>query len=250
AAGRACVPGADDLAGLDLQVGHRVGASAVGEQQVAVELIGVGAIRVGADDDVADPDRVRLFALQRALVGDATLAGRRVVIDKQAVLQVLAVIGEEKSEQFGVTAGPGEVHERVDADEVAAKCDDDVLERGVPADASDVMCEMDRVIVPVLQTDEGELRAVADRELDVGGADRRTDVIDDDRGFGMSSDIDGHVPVRRTTLASDGYGDGLVRPRLGGNVDDYGLLDALESESGDALGRAESLSDARVFARV
>ena len=30
------VPGADDLAGLDLQVGHRVGARAVGEHQVAV----------------------------------------------------------------------------------------------------------------------------------------------------------------------------------------------------------------------
>ena len=42
AAGGAGVPGAGDLAGLDLQVGHRVGPGAVGEQQVAVELVRVG----------------------------------------------------------------------------------------------------------------------------------------------------------------------------------------------------------------
>ena len=46
-AGRAGVTGADDLAGLDLQVGHRVGAGAVGEHQVAVELVGVGALGRG-----------------------------------------------------------------------------------------------------------------------------------------------------------------------------------------------------------
>jgi hypothetical protein len=44
-AGGAGVPGADDLAGLDLEVGHRVGAGAVGEHEVAVELVGVGADR-------------------------------------------------------------------------------------------------------------------------------------------------------------------------------------------------------------
>ena len=43
-AGGAGVPGADDLAGLDLEVRHRVGARAVGEHQVAVELVGVGAL--------------------------------------------------------------------------------------------------------------------------------------------------------------------------------------------------------------
>src|SRR5215211_2047394 len=37
---RARVPGAGDLAGLDLQVRHRVGAGALGQHQVAVELEG------------------------------------------------------------------------------------------------------------------------------------------------------------------------------------------------------------------
>src|SRR5437588_4613870 len=39
ATGRGRVSRAGDLTGLDLEVGHAVGASAVGEQQVAVELV-------------------------------------------------------------------------------------------------------------------------------------------------------------------------------------------------------------------
>src|SRR5918997_5128263 len=66
AAGGAGVAGADDLAGLDLQVGHRVGAGAVGEHQVAVELVGVGAGGRRPDADVADPDGARALAVHRA----------------------------------------------------------------------------------------------------------------------------------------------------------------------------------------
>ncbi len=72
--GGAGVSGADDLAGLDLQVGHRVGARAVGEHQVAVHLEGVGAGGLGADQHVADPDGVRVgqrrirIPLQRTLI--------------------------------------------------------------------------------------------------------------------------------------------------------------------------------------
>ena len=69
-AGGRGVAGADDLAGLDLEVRHRVGAGAVGEDEVAVELVGVGALGRGADEDVADPDGMRGVALQRALVVD------------------------------------------------------------------------------------------------------------------------------------------------------------------------------------
>src|SRR4051812_42862055 len=44
-AGGAGVACTGDLAGLDLQVGHRVGAGLLGEHQVAVELEGLGAFR-------------------------------------------------------------------------------------------------------------------------------------------------------------------------------------------------------------
>src|SRR3954470_9244349 len=87
-AGGAGVPGADDLAGLDLQVGHRVGAGAVGEHQVAVQLVGVGALGLRPDQHVADPDRVRAVALQGALVGHVAAAVGHRVIDEQPVLLV------------------------------------------------------------------------------------------------------------------------------------------------------------------
>ena len=69
AAGRRGVAGALDLAGLDLEVGHRVGLAAVGEHEVAVLLVGLDALGLLADQHVADPDRVGALALQRALVG-------------------------------------------------------------------------------------------------------------------------------------------------------------------------------------
>ena len=44
---RCACPAPDDLAGLDLEVRHRVGAGAVGEHQVAVGLVGLGAVGLG-----------------------------------------------------------------------------------------------------------------------------------------------------------------------------------------------------------
>ena len=91
---RGGVPGTLDLTGLDLEVGHRVGARALGEHQVAVELVGVGALGLGPDEHVADPHGVRGVALQRALVLDVGAAVRRAVVDEQAVLEVLPGVGE------------------------------------------------------------------------------------------------------------------------------------------------------------
>ena len=59
-AARAGVPGAGHLAGQDLQVRHRVDPGAVGQHEVAVVLVGVGAGGLGPDDHVADPHRVRV----------------------------------------------------------------------------------------------------------------------------------------------------------------------------------------------
>jgi hypothetical protein len=83
------VPGAGDLARLDLEVGYRVGTCTVGEHQVAVCLEGVGARRRGPDQHVADPHRVRIglggvrIALQRTLVGDMRAAVRLRMVDEQ-----------------------------------------------------------------------------------------------------------------------------------------------------------------------
>ena len=118
---RRSVPGALDLAGLDLEVRHRVGAGTVGQDEVAVELVGVGALGLGADQHVADPHGVGGLALERALVGGAALAVRRVVVDVRAVLEVLAGVGEVDAEQGRVAARAGVAHVGVDADDLAAE---------------------------------------------------------------------------------------------------------------------------------
>ena len=127
AAGRRRVAGALDLAGLDLEVGHRVGLAAVGEDQVAVLLVGLDALGDLADQHVADPDRVRALALQRALVDDVALGVRRVVVDEQPVLDVLAGVGEVEAEHLGRAAGTGVLDVGVVPDHVAAEGDGDVL---------------------------------------------------------------------------------------------------------------------------
>ncbi len=66
--GGAGVARADELSCLDLQVRYRIGPRALGEQQVPVHLVGVGAFGGGPDQHVADPDGVGRLALQRALV--------------------------------------------------------------------------------------------------------------------------------------------------------------------------------------
>ncbi len=115
--------GTGDLAGLDLEVGHGVRARLRRQQQVAVELVGVGAGGGDADDDVADPDGVRLVALQGRLVEHPAAAARRGVVDQQAVLQVLAAVGEGDPAQLDIGARAGEVDGLRDANQVPAQGD-------------------------------------------------------------------------------------------------------------------------------
>ena len=102
---------ADDLAGLDLEVRHRVGTRVVGEQQVAVELEGVGALGFRTDQHVADPDRMRLttavagrISLQRTLVHHVGAAVRLVVVDEESLFEMLSGIGEVQTPEFDVAA--------------------------------------------------------------------------------------------------------------------------------------------------
>src|SRR4051812_9814087 len=89
AAGGARMPGPGDLAGLDLQVGHGVGPRARGEDEVAVQLEGVGGLGRVADQHVADPHGAGAVTLQRVLVVHARPAVRLAVVDEQPLLQVL-----------------------------------------------------------------------------------------------------------------------------------------------------------------
>ncbi len=194
ATGGAGVAGAHDLAGLDLEVGYGVGPRTVGEHEVAVELVGGDALSLGPDEDVADPHRVGVLALQGALVGDVAVGLRGVVVDEQAVLDVLAGVDEVQPEQLGVASRAGVVERRSGPDEVAAEGDHDVLHRGVAPDPDVVVREVDGVVCPLLQRDEGEVGAVVDDDLDVVDERGRPLVLEHDHARAVRVRRDDDVP--------------------------------------------------------
>src|SRR5690606_35911277 len=111
-------------------------------------------------------DRVRVVALQRALVEDVGLAVRHRVVDEQPVLLVLAGVGEVQAEHLDVAAGAAERRGRAHPHQVAAERDDDVLEVGVAAELEVLLGHVHRVVGPVLHAHDGQVRTVAEHELD------------------------------------------------------------------------------------
>ncbi len=64
------------------------------------------------------------------------------MVDVRAVLEVLSGIGEVEAEELGLPAGGGVADVGVEADDVAAEGDDDVLELRVLADDRIVLAEV------------------------------------------------------------------------------------------------------------
>src|SRR5699024_9073005 len=153
APGGGCVAGSLDLAGLDLQVGHRVGACAVGEHQVPVEFVGVGSFGLLADEHVPDPHAVCVIALERTLIGDPGDAVRSDVVDEQPVLLMLTGVGEVQAVHLHIAAGGGEDGVGGQPDHVSAQGHHYVPEHGVAAHGGAVATGVHTACVPVLQRD-------------------------------------------------------------------------------------------------
>ena len=170
AGGRAV--GAADVVGLDLQPGDRVGAGGFREHQVVVLLVGVGALGVLLDPDHPLPDDPRLV-LQPPLVeqvaggvgGDVVLPGE--------VGQVLAAGGEHDAVDLGLGPLPGEGDLLVDLGQPRAQAADGPLERGVAADDRALPAEVPGRLVPVLDVDQPEPRALRQEDLESADVQRR-----------------------------------------------------------------------------
>ena len=154
AAGGARVAGTADVAGLDLEVRDRLGARALGQDEVAVGLVRVGAHGIRSDEHVADPDAACAGALQRALVEHVALGVGALVVQVDLALEVLAGVGVAEAEQLGARSGAGELDAGVHPHDAAAEADDDVAERGVALDARLMGCRVHRVVVPLLHGDD------------------------------------------------------------------------------------------------
>ena len=223
-AGGGRVAGTLDLAGLDLQVRHRVGVGAVGEHEVVVLLERVDALGHLADQDVADPDRVGVLALQRAPVVDVAARVRSGVVDEQAVLHVLAGVGEVDAEHLDAAAGADVVGRRAGAHDVAAERHRDVLEVGVAPDPRVLVDDVHGVVGPVLDGDEGQLGAVLEHDLDVLGPGGGAGVVDDDDGLAERAGADEQMAGggRLEAAAGEPHRGGLLddRVRRDGDLED------------------------------
>ena len=250
-AGGAGVSGTDDLAGLDFEVGHRVGTGPVGEHQVAVHLERVGAGGVGADQRIADPYRMRIglvrlrIALQRTLVQHVGAAVRLGVVDQQPRLEVLAVVGEVEPEQLSVAPGRAELHSAGQPDHVAAERDGDVAQHRVLAERGVVGGDVDGVVGPVGDGDDREPGGVAEHEFDVVGVGSAALLVDDDDRLGEFADADLQVSV--CGLAFAGAGD-LDLDRLLGcgafiDGDDRRFVERRERLRGNAVGGCAAFAE-------
>ena len=205
AAGGAGVAGAADVAGLDLEVRDRLGARAVGEDEVAVGLVRVGADGIRPDEHVADPDAAGTRALQRALVEHvARGVARPCGAGRPGSRGADRRRSSDRPNSSALRAGAGELDARVHAHDAAAEADDDVAEGRVALDAGLVGCRMHGVVVPLLHRDDLEVGAVADDDLDV-----LRELRGPDRGAGRSSRASSASPrsrgarARRPPLPSD-----------------------------------------------
>src|SRR5207237_3122387 len=205
----------------DLETRNAVGARRVGEQQIAVGLIGVCALRPFAHLDQALIDAARAV-LEAAL--DEQVAGA--VIGQMALqgveMEVLAAVAEHEAVDERPRAGPRQVEIRIRLRHPAAEQRLDPLQLAVASDT----CPLIRVVIdaasPVLQRAEDELGALADEGF--GSAQMRGDpfgglgelLLDDG---GLSAVLDDEDGARSRDLA------GAVLPLE--EPDRHGRLDAL-----------------------
>ena len=250
AAGRGGVARALDLAVLDLEVGHGVGLGALGQHEVAVQLVGVRAVCGLADQAVADPHRVRVLALQGTLVGDAREALGLGVVHEDAVLEVLAAVHEVDAQHVQLGARAAEVRVGAQAHEVAAEGDDDVGELGVAAQGQSLVGGVQGGVIPLLQRHDGQVGAVASLDLDglVEGGLSRARVRQDDGGLGEGGRTDHDVLGAGALNLGDVDAHGCIQLDLGGDLDDRGLLEAVPGDDCGAVAGSQDGAQALVVA--
>ena len=91
------------VVGEDLELRLRVDRRVVGQQQRPVGLLGVGLLRVLADDDLAVEHRARLAA-EDALVDLVARAVRLRVVDRRVVVDQALAVGEIEAVQRALGA--------------------------------------------------------------------------------------------------------------------------------------------------
>lgn len=169
-AGGAGVPGAGDLAGLDLQVGHRSAlACSVSTRLRLSSKVSVLSAAARVSTSPIHTVRARRWPCPwRVLVDDVGPAVQHRVVDQQPLLQVLPGIGVAQPGQLGVPAGAAVGHRRADPHQVPAQLHGD-HPHGVAAERVVRGGRVHRVVGPLVGDHQPQLGAVAEHDLQVVG---------------------------------------------------------------------------------
>ena len=108
------------VVGVNFELRLGVDLRAVGKQQVAIGLLGVGLLRVLVHDDAAMENAVRA-AVQNAVVELAAAAVRAGVLDQHVVIEVLLSAADEQAVDQAFAAFAGENRMNVVAHDRAAQ---------------------------------------------------------------------------------------------------------------------------------
>src|SRR5262249_18120411 len=108
------------VVGVDLELGLGVDLRVVGEQQVAVGLLGVGLLRVRVNDDAPVEDAVGAL-VEDAVIKLAAAAVRAGMLDEHVVVHVLGAAPDEEAVDEALAAFPREHRMNVIANQAAAQ---------------------------------------------------------------------------------------------------------------------------------
>ena len=185
--------GSLDLPRLQLEIGDGVGTRAVGEDEIAIDLVGIDAHGLGTHEDIADPHGVRVLALECALVEHRARAMGSVVVDEDTMLEVLAGIGEVEPEQLSLPTRRTIGHQGAQSDEVATQghvCHEQAC---IAAEMRRMRADVHGIAIPGLVGDDRCLGSVAHADLDVAREHRGTAMLDHDRALAEGCELDDEV---------------------------------------------------------
>ena len=146
-----------------------------------------------------------------------------------------------------VAAGARVADVGVDADDLATERDGQVLVGGVAADERVVLREVDRVVVPLLEGDDGEVRALARDDGDELRVLPGARVLEQDGRPRVAPGTDDEVALRRRAGALENDPDRLGQLGLDGDVEEQRALRGA-GEGGGAVLRGQDAERAGVVA--
>ena len=102
-----CAVGALHIVGVDLQLGLGINLRVIGEEQVAVGLLGIGFLRIFVNDDSAVKNTVRVV-IEDAVIELAAIAVRAGMLDQHVIVYMLMAAAEEETVDQAFAAFSGE----------------------------------------------------------------------------------------------------------------------------------------------